>query len=148
MAEGGILAVDHDLSDDADDLFVAFFFGEGIADGLGEPIADLALAHGDSGFKRHGGRSGGGGGFFVNQNVADLGTVAVGDDDFVVAGKLGDDGANLAGDGFLGFSGDFAVTLQGVATECDHDTGFTHGVSISEIGRFGKCKMRRGRTLW
>ena len=146
MAEGGIFAVHNYLGDHADNLLATFFLGEGVVDGLGEPIADLALTHGDGGFQRHGGRGGGGGGFFVDEDVADLGTVTVGDDDFVFIGKLSNHGANLASDGFLGVGGDFAVALEGIATQGDDDTGFTHRLSISEIGAFGKW-MARVRAL-
>ena len=145
MAESGIFAVHNHLGDYTDNLLATFFLGESVVDGLGEPIADLTLAHGDGGFQRHGGRGGGGGGFFVNEDVADLGTVAVGDDDFVFIGKFSNHGANLAGDGFLGFGGDFAVALEGIATQGDDDTGFTHRLSISEIGAFGKWGQGCGR---
>ena len=145
MAESGIFAVHDHLGDYTDNLLATFFLGESVVDGLGEPIADLTLTHGDGGFQRHGGRSGGGGGFFVNEDITDLGTVAVGDDDFVFIGKFSNHGANLAGDGFLGFGGDFAVALEGIATQGNDDTGFTHRLSISEIGAFGKWGQECGR---
>lgn len=81
--EGGVRFIDNDLSDDADDFLSFMFPGEGVADGLGEPVADLTLTHGDGSFERHSGSGFGGGRFFVNEDIADLGTVAVGDDDFV-----------------------------------------------------------------
>lgn len=74
------------MGNDGDDFFVFADFGKGIIDGLGEPIADLTLTHGDCGFERHGGSFFGSGGFFVNEDVADLRTVAVSNDDFEATG--------------------------------------------------------------
>lgn len=72
MFEGGVGFIDDDLSDDADDFFMAMFPSEGVADGLRKPIADFTLAHGDCGFERHGWGSRRSGRLFVNENVADL----------------------------------------------------------------------------
>lgn len=48
--KGGIVTTNYDLRDDGDDFFVFAFFGESVIDGLGEPITDLALTHGDCSF--------------------------------------------------------------------------------------------------
>ena len=50
VLEGWVVFVDNDLGDDGGDLSMLVFLDKGIVDGLGEPIADLALAHGDSSF--------------------------------------------------------------------------------------------------
>ena len=47
----------------------------------------------------------------MDQDVADLWTIAVGDYDFIFIGEAGDDFANFASDLFLIFSGDFAIFL-------------------------------------
>ncbi len=83
--EGRVVFVYYDLGNDGGDLFVLTAFQKSVVDGLGEPVADLALAHGDGGFEGHGGGFFGGGRFFVDENIADLGAVAVGDDNFVFA---------------------------------------------------------------
>lgn len=128
--EGGVGFIDDDLSDDADDFFMAMFPSEGVADGLRKPIADLALAHGDCGFERHGWGGRRSGRLFVNENVADLRAVAVGDDNFVFVRKARDCAADLFGDGFLGFGSHFPVFLESVAAKSDNYARFLHIKSI------------------
>ena len=62
----------------------------------------------------------------MDENVADLRAVAVGDDDFVFAGEFGDKFTDFFSDGFLSLGRDFAVFLEGVAAEGDDDTFFNH----------------------
>lgn len=128
--EGGVGFIDDDLSDDADDFFMAMFPSEGVADGLRKPIADLALAHGDCGFERHGWGGRRSGRLFVNENVADLRAVAVGDDNFVFVRKARDCAADLFGDGFLSFGSHFPVFLESVAAKSDNYARFLHIKSI------------------
>ena len=64
--ESRVICVDNNLGNDSSDFAVLIFASESIMDGLGEPIADLALTHGDSGFKWHGGSFVGRGLLFVN----------------------------------------------------------------------------------
>ncbi len=64
--EGGIGTADYDLGNNGSDFLRTTALDKGIIDSLGEPVADLALAHGDGGLERHGGRGGAGSGFFVN----------------------------------------------------------------------------------
>ena len=84
--EGGVGSIDDNLGDNGDDFFAFAKFDKSIIDSLSEPIANLTLTHGDCGFEGHGGSLLGGGLLFMNQNIADLRTVAVGDDDFVFVG--------------------------------------------------------------
>ena len=64
--ESGVGTADYDLGNNGGDFLRTTTFDEGIVDGLGEPVADLALAHGNGGLERHGRRGVAGGGFFVN----------------------------------------------------------------------------------
>ena len=111
MAKGGVVFAYDYLGDDRGDFFGLTTLEKSIVDGLGQPVTDLALAHGDGGLERHGGGAGSGGGFFMNENVADLGAVAVRDDDLVFAGQVSDDFADFFGDFLLRFGGDFAILL-------------------------------------
>ena len=117
ILEGGIIHVDDDLGNDSSDFAISTLLCESIVNGLSEPVTDLALAHCDGSFEWHGRGFVGGSLFFVNEDVADLGTITVGDDDFVFAGE----GCNECSDGvcdfFLGFGGDFTIFLKGVAAE-------------------------------
>ncbi len=111
VLEGGVIDIDDDLGNDSSDFAVLVFTGEGIVDGLGEPVADLTLAHSDGGFEGHSGSFIGGGGLLVDEDIADLRAVTVSDDDFIFAGEGGDNCANDARDLFLSCGGDFAVFL-------------------------------------
>ena len=53
----------------------------------------------------------------MDKDIADLRAVAMGDDDFVFIGKIGNKVADFAGDFFLSGGGDFAFFLQGVAAK-------------------------------
>jgi len=128
--EGGVGFIDDDLSDDADDFFMAMFPSKGVTDGLGEPVADLALTHSDCGFERHGWGGRRSGRLFVNEDVADLRTVAVGDDNFVFVRKARDCAADLFGDGFLGFGSYFPTFLESIAAESNNYARFLHIKSI------------------
>lgn len=81
--EGRVAWVDNNLRDNSDDFFAFALFCEGVVDSLSEPVSDLTLTHGDSGFERHGRGLVGGSFFFVEKDVADLRAVAMGDDDVV-----------------------------------------------------------------
>ena len=116
--ESGIIAANYDLRNNGDDFFVFAFFSEGIVDSLGEPITDLTLAHSDGSLKRHSRCLFGRGGLFVNENVANLGAIAMGDDDFVLVSEFGDSFAYFNGDFLLGFGRGFTVFLESVPAEC------------------------------
>ena len=81
--ESWITGANYDLGNYGGDFFGFAMGGKSVVDGLGEPVTDLALAHSYGGFQRHGGSLVGRGLFFVNQDIADLRTVTVGDDDFI-----------------------------------------------------------------
>ena len=82
--ESGVVLVDDNLGNNSGYLGFLVVFGESIVNSLGEPITDLTLTHGDGGFERHGWSFFGSGGFFVDEDVADLRTVTMGNDDFVL----------------------------------------------------------------
>ena len=130
ILEGGVGAVNDNLRDDGGDLAALALSGESVIDGLGEPVTDLTLAHGDSSLERHSGGFVAGGLLFVDEDVADLGAVAVGNDDFIFASKISDDFTDFLGDFFLGFGGGFTVFLEGVAAESEDDT-FFHNIIIA-----------------
>ena len=105
--------------------------GELVADGVLEVIADVALAHGAALGEGHIGLDGlglGGGGH-AEVDHADLGTVAVSDDDLVALRDQIDDG--LCG---LGDEGELLVggVAQRVAAQGDHD--FSHNTFLLFIG--------------
>ncbi len=64
--ESGVRTANYDLGDNSGDFLGATATNKSVVDGLGEPVADLALTHGDGGFERHGGCGRGGSGFFVD----------------------------------------------------------------------------------
>ena len=47
----------------------------------------------------------------MNEDVANLGAIAVGNNNIIFVGEFGDEGADFASDLFLRFGGDFAVFL-------------------------------------
>ena len=107
--------------------FFGFFAarGELVADGVLEVIADVALAHGAALGEGHIGLDGlglGGGGH-AEVDHADLGTVAVSDDDLVALRDQVDDGLGGLGDESELLIGSVA---QRVAAE-RNDDAFTHG---------------------
>ena len=50
ISESGVVLIYDDLRDDGGDFFSFAFASKSIIDGLGKPVTDLALAHGDGGF--------------------------------------------------------------------------------------------------
>ena len=50
-----VVFIDFDLRNNGGNFFILPFFYKSIRDGLSQPITDLALRHGHSGFERHGG---------------------------------------------------------------------------------------------
>ncbi len=117
ILEGRVIYIYDDLGNNGGNFAVGAFLGESIMNGLGEPVTDLTLAHGDGGFEWHGGSFVGGGLLFVDEDVADLGAIAVSDNDFVFAGEGCDKCPDGVCDFFLGFGGDFTIFLKGVAAE-------------------------------
>ena len=99
------------MGDDNGDFGAFVLSSESVGDGLGEPVADLALTHGDCRLERHGGNLSSGGGFFVNQNIANLRPIAMCDDNFVSVGEASDEVADFLGNFFLSVGGVFAVFL-------------------------------------
>lgn len=118
ILESGVIQINDDLGNNGSNLATRAFLCKGVMDSLGKPVTDLALAHGDGGFEGHGGGFVGGGVFFVEHDVANLGTITVSDDNFVFIGKSCYNSTNDVGDFFLSFGGDFAVFLKGVAAKC------------------------------
>ena len=84
--EGRVIYIDYDLGNNSSDLAVGAFFCKSIMDGLRKPVTDLALTHGYGGFEWHGGRFVGGSLLFMNEDITDLGTIAVRNNDFVFVG--------------------------------------------------------------
>ena len=125
MLEGGVGLVDEHLRDDGGDVLGHAAGGELVADGVLEVIADVALAHGAALGEGHIGLDGlglGGGGH-AEVDHADLGTVAVSDDDLVALRDQVDDGLGGLGDESELLIGGVA---QRVAAE-RNDDAFTHG---------------------
>ena len=81
-----VIDVDYDLRNNSCYFTASVFQSKGIMNGLSQPITDLTLTHSNSSFEWHGRSFFGGTLFFVNEDIADLGTVTMSDHDFVFTG--------------------------------------------------------------
>ena len=66
----------------------------------------------------------------MNQDVANLWAIAVGDDNFVFFGQISDNFADFFSNFFLSFGGGFTIFLEGIAAKCDDDALFHYNTFL------------------
>ena len=129
--EGRVGAVYDHLANNGGDFAAFAELTQGVVDSLSEPVANLTLTHGNCGLKWHGRSFFGGSGFFMNQDVTDLRTVTMSNDNLIVAAEFGNNFADFHSDGFLSFSGGFTVSLECVSAK-SYNNSFLHNNIISK----------------